>query len=733
MQFAVAVAGAVVFFIAARLIVAGLHRFFGPGLGWVRPLLSALDRFLVLRVSMWIGLSDPVGWRRWLRLVGVLLVSAAIGAFTPSLFATLGLIAGLVAVMAVFRRWAWDEEDRALGLAPDEKRAQGVEDFNDEVLAALAAVFMLSSLLVWRLTGLHAFTQAAPGGVGPFLLYMGSEALEALPIVGNVEVLGYENPSGVRAVLPSGGWIAFALRMALDLVVIGGLLKAIEIAGRIARGQDLRREDEAIRAGEPTRVRQAVETLTRLSLGEDLNALERLKQLAYTPGGDQAAPRFRLMALDALDTVANHRRLLAHDLYTFNHGAANDLLHDPSLDELGYLPAAHLQLYYALHALYERSHGEAARTLLNASAVSLAHAIATPGFAPFADTYNTDSPAMMTASQRAELALRYAGLQLNMAEMVTGEGAASYLNNGLRMVDSALRVLDEAETPGDWSWAWLIKGQLLTRLGQYDPTPEGDARLVEAAEAFDACARVRGQDPSTEDWFSLRMSQGVLEAQRAHRLKGRPALETYQKAADLYIEAINGLGALGGDPLWIARGLVNHGGVLMDGTRIWAAEDEPDGETIRYLADEAAKSYMKAANTLEGLGLLVEYLEANRGLARAYRTLAHWGDDPDAMAMVVATHRIILEKIDEARDPAAWAVAALDLSHVEHEAGKGAVSDSMTRTALDRLTRAREILERYKLASALEQADELDQALRATLARFAAQTFGTPPDGETIH
>lgn len=132
MQFAVAVAGAVVFFIAARLIVAGLHRFFGPGLGWVRPLLSAVDRFLVLRVSMWIGLSDPVGWRRWLRLVGVLLVSAAIGAFTPSLFATLGLIAGLVAVMAVFRRWAWDEEDRALGLAPNEKRAEGVEDFNDD-------------------------------------------------------------------------------------------------------------------------------------------------------------------------------------------------------------------------------------------------------------------------------------------------------------------------------------------------------------------------------------------------------------------------------------------------------------------------------------------------------------------------------------------------------------------------------------------------------------------------
>src|SRR5690606_42163284 len=72
-----------------------------------------------------------------------------------TLFRSLVLVLGLVAVLAVFRRWAWDEEDRAAGLT--RRRAPGNEDYNNELLVALSAVFMLGSLLVWRLTGLHFF------------------------------------------------------------------------------------------------------------------------------------------------------------------------------------------------------------------------------------------------------------------------------------------------------------------------------------------------------------------------------------------------------------------------------------------------------------------------------------------------------------------------------------------------------------------------------------------------
>lgn len=732
-QFAIAMTGAVVFFVLARLLVAGLHRFVGPTLGWVRPGLSQMDRFLVLQVSTWIGLSDTIHWRRWLRLVGLLILAAAMGAFLPAALAVPGLVAGLVAVVAVFRRWAWDEEDRALGLGPDEKRAKGVEDFNDEVLAALAAVFMLSSLLVWRLTGLHAFTQSADGGVDPYLTYMLSEALEALPIVGNVEVLGYDNPSGVKAVLPSGGWIAFGLRMALDLVVIGGLLKAIDIAGRIARGQDLRREDEAIRTGEPARVMQAVDTLTRLALGEDLNAVERLKDLARDPQGNHADARFRLMALDALDTIASHRPLLASDLYNFTHGAANDLFLDPCLEERGYLPAAHLQMFYALQAVYERSHGETARNLLNASAVALAHAITKPGFSPFADVLRSDTPQAITEHQRAELGLRYAEIQLRMGTLVGGEGAAAYLNGGIRMVEAALRTLDEQDTPADWSRAWLIMGQLLTRLGQYDPSSEGDAHLMEAEAAFANSARVRSRDQTTEDWFALRMCQGVREMEVARRLTGTAALENLQRAADLLLEATNGLGTLGTEPGWVSRGLLNHGAVLLDAVHIHATGEAPDVETILYLADEAAQSYTQAMVAVDGLGLMVEYLEGAGGLALAYRALAEWGDDPEAWLMVAATRRLILERTDEARDPVAWAFAALEASHAEHEVGRRGVSDTMTRTALDLLTRARVIFERYQLSDALAQADDLERSMRVTLVQFAAEQGNGPPEGETIH
>ena len=732
LQFSVAVAGAVIFFGLARLAVAGMHRVFGPGLGWVRPGLSALDHILVERISVWVGLSESRAWRRWLRMGGSFLLTAAMGAFLPSLVAVPALITGLVAVVAVFRRWAWDEEDRALGLSPQEKRAKGVEDFNDEVLAALAAVFMLASLLVGRLTGLHAFTESAPGGIGPYLLYMASEALEALPIIGNVEVLGYENPSGVNAVLPTGGWIAFGLRMALDLVVIGGLLKAIEIAGRVARGQDLRREDEAIREGRPERVKQAVATLTRLALGEDLNALERLKQLAWDRDAAPAPPRFRLIAMGALNTVAEVRPIMAGDIYRFMQTAANDLERAPQVEEQGLRPAAFLMLFNALQALQERSHGEQAISLLDAAATALAHAITAPGHSPFLETLDQETPGPMTPLQRADLAIRYASLRLTMGEMVKGEGGVVYLDHGLRMIELALRTVTEDEHPEDWSWAWLIRGQLLVRLSERDAGPDGEHRLLEAREAFETSARVRDRYPGTAPWCHLRLAQGVVEVEMARRREGEEALDGYQRASDLYIEAANGMIEADGDPADVARALFNNGNVLMDAGRLRASADVPDKDAVVAMTDQAIEAYLHALRILEGLDQEADRLTVERALAEACVEQARWSGDRDFLALAAATRQGILERIDQARDPVAWAVAALEASQIEHEVGKGAVAEHMTRSAVERVLRARPILERYQLTDLIARSVEMEREMQETIARFLAAEAGAP-DGKTVH
>ncbi|GAA0777978.1 hypothetical protein [Brevundimonas olei] len=301
LQFGVALTGALLFLVVAAVLLRGLHPAFERGLAWARPCFLWLDRALALGVARWIGLDEEGRARRWGRLLAVLLGAGAIGALLPPLLGALVLVLGLVAVLAVFRRWAWDEEDRAAGLT--RRRAPGNEDYNNELLVALSAVFMLGSLLVWRLTGLHFFNASAGLGVLEYVAYVASEAVEALPIVGNIEVMGYDNPSGVQAVLPAGGGVAaFALRMGLDLLVIGGLLQAFAVARRIATGQDLRRHEEALRAAETEeRADAALQGLADLARRGNVAALALLQTIALPPDVEARHEVFkRRAAADAL-------------------------------------------------------------------------------------------------------------------------------------------------------------------------------------------------------------------------------------------------------------------------------------------------------------------------------------------------------------------------------------------------------------------------------------------------
>ncbi|KAK0350208.1 hypothetical protein LTR94_029955, partial [Friedmanniomyces endolithicus] len=128
--------------------------------------------------------------------------------------------------------------------------------------------------------------------------------LEALPIVGNVEVLGYDNPSGVQAVLPTGGWVAFVLRMALDVLVIGGLLQALAVARRIATGEDLRRHEEALRAADTEdRAYAALEALADLARRGNITALARLEAVALPLDGGARHEVFKRRA--AADMLLN--------------------------------------------------------------------------------------------------------------------------------------------------------------------------------------------------------------------------------------------------------------------------------------------------------------------------------------------------------------------------------------------------------------------------------------------
>lgn len=296
-QILVGLAGAVAFGLGALVISAlatrGSHRALISSTHGLRK----MDEWLALRAANWIGLDQAGDLRRWGRLVLVLGGCAIALAFGPGVIAWPCLGAAIIALVAVFRRWSWDEEDRAADRRGDAKRTPGSEDYNDELLFALSAVFLFGVLSIWRLSGARVFETQAGAGLIANLVYVASEALEALPIVGNVEVLGYDNPSGVSAVLPTGGWFAFALRMALDIIVIGGVLKVVEIGARIARGDDLRRLDAGLEGRDPKAFEAALTGLERLTLDGSVQASDRLQAFALSPGDGSditAARRFRI-------------------------------------------------------------------------------------------------------------------------------------------------------------------------------------------------------------------------------------------------------------------------------------------------------------------------------------------------------------------------------------------------------------------------------------------------------
>jgi hypothetical protein len=197
-QFLIAFAGAIGLFLLGKLLIAGGYRAVEPGLAWLRPNFARLDHLLAVRISGWLGLDEERPRRGWLRMLGVFFGLGLVGAVAPWPVGIAALTLGLFGTLAVFRRWAWDEADRALGLRREDRRIPGGRDYSDTALAALAAVFMLSSLLVWRLTGTSLFEGPGTHSAYNAFLHMLSEVLVALPVIGNVEVMGYRDPSGVR-------------------------------------------------------------------------------------------------------------------------------------------------------------------------------------------------------------------------------------------------------------------------------------------------------------------------------------------------------------------------------------------------------------------------------------------------------------------------------------------------------------------------------------------------------
>lgn len=366
-QLAVAVASALLFFSAAWLtsLVAGpfftrLSHVFRPGLRW-------MDDWLARTAAGWAGLDVGHPMLRWTRLIGTFFALAVAGAFLPVWPALLAMAAGLAFVIAIFRRWSWDEEDRAADLPV--RRIPGDEDYNDELLAALAAVFMFGSLLTWRLgSAFGLFTDPQAAGLTGYVVYVAGETLESVPILGNIDVMGWRNPSGLEVAPPGGGRFAFVLRTVLDILVIGGLLKTLEIAGRINRGEDLRRLEIATRSTVRQKADEAVKALEEMTQRGSNKALQLLGRIAVVPASGDPAPLG-----NRWDSAAALYRLGSRETGTASLAVAAEGFREVAAElrlnpESGWLPNALQWVGVASDALGMRIGGRSGFELLQESA-----------------------------------------------------------------------------------------------------------------------------------------------------------------------------------------------------------------------------------------------------------------------------------------------------------------------------------------------------------------------------
>lgn len=224
------------------------------GFIWQLPsfILSFID-FILARPVAWIVGATQEGWGiryAW----GAIVIFAAIGAglYAPAPWGLYAVIAGIVAIVAIVRRWNWSEADRETflverGIRNGAMRVGFKEDLRDEALLAITFLFVLIPLGLRQIQiltcadGTCAFTLEGgntlpPDALGQFTVwlgYFGAELAKSVPFVDWSEVFHVANGSPIEPETPLGAQIVFAMRATLDLLLLAAVLQAVQIASRL--------------------------------------------------------------------------------------------------------------------------------------------------------------------------------------------------------------------------------------------------------------------------------------------------------------------------------------------------------------------------------------------------------------------------------------------------------------------------------------------------------------------
>lgn len=237
-----------------RALLAGLLgsiRFFGKLPSYI---LSFVDYLLARPIAILAGATQKNPFVRYSWGALVVFGSVLAGLFVPTPLGLGAVLFGMLAVLAIVWRWSWSEADREQFLVErkmrEEARRVGFrEDLRDEALAALTLLFVLIPIALRQIQlatcaeGLDqcAFTVAGGRAVSeaPFasflewLGYFGAELAKSVPLLDWSEVFHVANESPIKPKTALGAQVAFAMRAALDLLLLAAVVQAVQIAARL--------------------------------------------------------------------------------------------------------------------------------------------------------------------------------------------------------------------------------------------------------------------------------------------------------------------------------------------------------------------------------------------------------------------------------------------------------------------------------------------------------------------
>jgi hypothetical protein len=681
---------AVALFLSILVVMFSTRAAWKRGLGGVFSFLpsglTALDGFLVNRVTFvfgtrWNGFRRA-GLARWLHLTTMLFGLALATALAPLPLAYAAAGLGLIGVVAIFRQWNWDEEDRSAGVPAQDRRIRVDNDLTNEGLFAIAALFLLFPPLLFRLqTGGDPFLRNPEVfhllGYSAFVL---EQFRQAVPVLGNIEVYVDAPLLGVEPVSGVGSHAAFGLRLTFELVLIAGVFLIIDVSRKIASGRDLREQIAGLIDSDETRSLAAVDHLFGLARLGQTGARDLLQQCAL---GEVAEGKLAMAAqgtaADRLVALAKLRPEYGMVLLTISIEGYRRLRTARSSDPLASAFASD-RLANALTDLGKLEGGQAGKARLE-EAVAAYRAVLE------VRTRETMPSDCASTQNNLAIALKVLG------QWEGGEAGKARLEEAVAAYRAALEVYTCEAMPSDWAMTQNNMASALSDLGEWEGGEVGKALLEEAVAAYRAALEVRTREAMPTQWamtqnnLAIALSDlGELEGGEAGKARLEEAVAAYRAALEVYTRE-----AMPSD--WAST--QNNMATALQALSEWEG-----GEAGKARLEEVVAAHRAALEVRTREAMPSSWASTQNNLAAALSALGELEGGEAGKALLeeaVAAHRAILEVRTREAMPSDWAstqnnlaTALQDLGELEGgEAGKARLVEAVAayRAALEVYTR----------------------------------------------